>query len=772
MSITNSFVAGNAVQIGSVGGNVTLALDRPDYQVQWLAPTPPPTYTPQRHRTPSSLLDTKREVVPYRHRPAEEQRLLDWLATDAPSSVLLLHGAGGRGKTRLANAFAAHSHATGWSVAHALNRVTDKPWMLPTGTPNATTPGQGVLVAVDYAERWPADVLLTLITDLSRTHPTEKVRVLLLARSIQDLWQPLCDQLDRTPIELPEPIELVDLTDSPDARTWAFTEAAQAFHAALGLTGACPTAPPDLAHDDYASPLILHMTALAAVCAERDHEELPNRDELSGYLLAHERRSWPPHPNGGDAVFLAILFGPIDSEDNALELLQVAGVTDSTATSRSLLTWHDRVYPAPRTTLSPLLPDRFGEDFVAEHLKSYPRAAALIERVTQSHVFDSSAFRRPTAVLVAAAARHPHMCTTLWQVLPKCFGLYHTPSAELVQLAIAHAPFDIRTLLHDRLPGPKTGMRKLGLELTRSLMNDMTDDTPDQTRAGIFMNAASRLADVGSDHTLVLELAHRSTSLIMAAWRDGSNDLQMPAAQIVLNGGAHFAKAGDLPRALLLTETAIKILRRVNPDDRTDRDINLVCALNNLSNQLWQLDRTDEAEVAATEALELAERNTGFSLRMSDLAGAAALLSRRFATWKKMSEAVRASKVGAEIYLRLAHQSPEFYARHATVSLNEYATYVAMAGTPDQALIEIVRAIQIARRSLDADIEGFERELPQLLHNAAEIGLMTPAASNTSQAHAWATEAAERYRALLPSHPDLRPRLTEVLKLLREIDGR
>lgn len=37
-------------------------------------------------------------------------------------------------------------------------------------------------------------------------------------------------------------------------------------------------------------------------------------------------------------------------------------------------------------------------------------------------------------------------------------------------------------------------------------------------------------------------------------------------------------------------------------------------------------------------------------------------------------------------------------------------------------------------------------------------------------AHAYATEAAKRYRSLLPTHLDLEPNLAEVLTLLDEID--
>lgn len=765
-TITNAFIAGPAVQVGTVTGNVTIALSRPDYQVHWLGPTPPPAYIPERHRAPSRLLDTRRAVVPYRNRPTEQQRLLAWLDSEPPASVLLLHGAGGRGKTRLANAFAAHCHATRWRVAHALNSQTDKPSMLP-GTPSGDEPGTDVLVAVDYAERWPVDDLLTLISDLTREHSTVRLRILLLARSIQDLWQPLCDHLDPTPIELPDPIELRDLTDSPDARTGAFLEAAQAFHDALGLSGTCTTTPPDdLGHDDYASPLILHMAALSAVCAERDHEELPHRDELSGYLLAHERRLWPPHPHAADAVFLATLFGPAANEHSALSLFEIAGVTDGTATGRELLAWHDRVYPSQHG-LAPLLPDRFGEDYVASHLKTHPRAVELVERVALSK--RASLGPRPMTVLVAAAARNPHVRTVLWEILPRCPRLYLTPGAELIHLAIAHAPFAIKERLVNQLPHPELAMRRLGLELTRSMAEDLSDDMPAAVRAGVLMDLACRIADMEPD-AQVQDLVEHSTSLMMTAWRQAPSELAIPAARVMINGGVLSASTGDLPMALTRAETAIEILRSSESGDVVDREILLVLALVNLADYLEHSGREDECAEPEAEALELAEHATGAASMLPNLANVMTGLAKRFTRRNKVHEAVRAAEIGAKVYVRLSRRSPEFYALPAALSIDEVGIYRTLAGQPDEALETALVAVRLARNGLDADPSAFEPVLPRLLFNAASIEMMTSTAASAARAHEYATEAVERYQTLLPAHPMLTEQLEHALRLLREIE--
>ncbi|MDX8140816.1 hypothetical protein SK854_01745 [Lentzea sp. BCCO 10_0061] len=768
LKITNSFITGPAIQIGSVGGDVTIALNRRDYQVQWLRPTTTPSYLPQRHRTPSRLLDTRREVVPYLRRPAEERRLLDWLVSEPPASVLLLHGAGGRGKTRLANAFATHSHTSGWRVAHALNRLTDKHSMLPDA-PAAATPSADVLVVVDYAERWPIDLMLTLITDLAREHSAVKLRVLLLARSIQDLWQPLCDHLDPTPIELPEPIPLLDLTATPEDRVSAFAAAAQAFHTALGLGDACTTAPPeDLAHDDYASPLILHMAALAAVCAERSDEEVARRDELSGYLLAHERRLWPPHPKAADTVFLATLFGPVAGEDNALSLFEIAGLTSSATAGRELLMWHDRVYPSVRG-LPPLLPDRFGEDYVAEHLKAHPRAAELVRRVAQSGDVAPGVLRNPAAVLSAAAERHPHVREVIWELVPECPALYLTPNAELVRLATAHAPFLIRALLVDFLPHPSIGMRALGLELNRSLARDLTDDLPATTRVAVLMNLASRIAEIGDNPDMVWTLMHQCAAITLDP-SQASPEFANTAAHVMMNLSVHFARADDWPNAVMLAEKAVQVARGAGGDNEADRDICLVAALNNLSSHLRQADRDDESDAAAAEALEVAEHATGASIHVPGLAGVMTKLAGRFAGDQNMDDAVRAMWVAARTYLGLARTSPDFYTVEASASMNKLAGYQLLAGQLDQASTSIGVAVTIVRNALERGMTTLDSVLPLLLYNAAIVEHRSSTAVRTARARVFATEAAERYRAVLPRYPGLRDQLTKVLAFLREID--
>jgi hypothetical protein len=116
------------------------------------------------------------------------ERLRQWRDSgDRGMSVMLVHAPGGQGKTRLAAEFAARSHSHDLSVSYRWHDVQARQH-LSTSTPaNAdVVPGEptaGILVIVDYADRWPHSDLVRLLSDLRNDpHP---VRVLMVGRSVR-----------------------------------------------------------------------------------------------------------------------------------------------------------------------------------------------------------------------------------------------------------------------------------------------------------------------------------------------------------------------------------------------------------------------------------------------------------------------------------------------------------------------------------------------------------------------------------------------------------
>ncbi len=293
--VSGSLIGGDNIQIGAVAGSVVIMHDRPAYRLVVLTPGNQLPVVPDWQQQPSYLLDAQRQVVPFRprSRDAELATLTAWRDdSSARVSLRLVHGPGGQGKTRLASRFASHAHAAGWMVAQAVDKHPGLRGRLNHELNLSSVSGMGLLVVVDYAERWRLPVLVQLVGDLVVDDADRQVRVLLLARPGQRWWEDLRSELGRSCVEVAEPLELGPFAKPGVERIGAFDQAVEAFTQALGAPAARIPPPRDVAHPDYGTPLVLHMAALAAVCAHRDGEAVPGREELSAFLLEHERRGW------------------------------------------------------------------------------------------------------------------------------------------------------------------------------------------------------------------------------------------------------------------------------------------------------------------------------------------------------------------------------------------------------------------------------------------------------------------------------------------------
>lgn len=426
--MVGSSVGGHNIQIGSATGDVVILLDGPEYRLEFFTPTLAETgpLVGRARRQPSYLLDPQHQVVPYWPWPVEQHQIQGWLDDPEPVSVQLVTGPGGQGKTRLAGHVASACYRAGWAVAQAVERSP----RLRTGQISGPvlTGDQPLLVVVDYVERWRLGVLAQLVEALPLRYP--RVRVLLLARPGPGLWEDIAAELDRSGVELSDPLPLGELDAD---RAVVFADAAVAFAARLQVP--VPAAPPaqTLADPGYDSPLSVHMAALAAVCAAGEHQDVPGRpQDLTRFLLRHERRFWtaatearPGAVGAGvveQMVVVGTVLGPVRGMAAAVGLLRRARLADGDAHAGGLLAVYERLYPAQRAdpsggggvvevvTLQPLRPDRLGEDLVGVHLAGNPHTgsllAELLGELDPAVGVDGLAVRRCLIVLTAAAARH------------------------------------------------------------------------------------------------------------------------------------------------------------------------------------------------------------------------------------------------------------------------------------------------------------------------------------------------------------------------------
>ena len=428
---------------------------------------------------PAALVAARHEVVGFVGRDREMTDVGEWLADERVRAVRLVTGAGGQGKTRFALEVARAAAAGGWQVLIARHELDGG--LLAADDPVAVAEEPvGVLVVVDYADRWARPDLLAL---LSRPEATgAKLRLLLLGRS-DVFWSTLALTLARAGIGV-SARALPALPNDRGTRAAMFDAAVSAFAAqaaAGGPVDPATVARPDLSADGFALTLAVQVAALVAVmqAAELSTERiaragvdlLSDPAAVSRELLVREVDHWQklrerrPDPVTvstqvmARAVLVATLTRGLPA-DAAVELLAELGVG---VDPQTVVDEHSQCYPVTGRgqVLDPLYPDRLGEDFVAALMPGAPlgpadelslgfladpTAVGIVKMLT--HAEKVAAVRTPAwTILVEVARRWPHVAATLlpWireapALLVGCGGTVIARAATIAALGPALPP--------------------------------------------------------------------------------------------------------------------------------------------------------------------------------------------------------------------------------------------------------------------------------------------------------------------------------------------
>jgi hypothetical protein len=379
--------------------------------------------------SPSQLLSADHRVVKFWGRADDLRRLAEW--RDNPErghAVLLVHGPGGQGKTRLVSEFAERTRR---ESSFQVMIVRPKSFGADKPDSGGVADGNDLLILVDYAERWIVEDLLAVLTDGRFARNGRRIRVLLVARAAGLWWQSLRHMLAKIGFGA-DAMALGPIAAGPDDRAELFAEAAAAFSSLLPGADASAVLRPDLGAPEYGLVLTVHMAALAAVDATR-HPTLGGPTgvaDLSAYLLDREVAHWGGLQQSGAVkispammartVFTAILVGALPYAA-AINALSAVGITDDPATAGPILDDHAVCYPSgEQTSLEPLYPDRLAEDFLAlqipgHGLVSYaPQPWAI--PAARSLILGAGKAPWPSRVLetvVETGQRWPHVVTVL-----------------------------------------------------------------------------------------------------------------------------------------------------------------------------------------------------------------------------------------------------------------------------------------------------------------------------------------------------------------------
>ena len=751
------------------------------YQVAVLRLDPKPPPQELVDRAPSWLLAARYEVVAFAGRTRELGDLRSWRDTPgSEASVLLVHGPGGQGKTRLAAQFAQESAAAGWTVAAALHRSDPASSAKTGGTrEELRVDGHGLLLVVDYAERWPGGDLLALITSHQRA-AGGRVRVLLLARPAGTWWHDLAYRLTRAGITDADQLLLTALAARPQERAGLFTEAAAAFAPYLGMSDpAQVVSPRDLERDSaYGLVLTIHMAALAAVeASRRGQSPPPDARGLSGYVLDRERDHWAVLHEArritttpammGHTVYTATLTRAL-GHDDAVYALNRADVASDPASATITLGDHAVCYPPadPAMVLEPLYPDRLAEDFLAlstpGHSSEYPAdawAVTAAERLL-APAPDRTVpgwTRGGLAILIETAARWPHVASgVLYPLLAADPALALTAGgAALTRLAdLPGIDLALLEAIEAHLPsGRHVDLDPAAAVITISLhAHRLASATGDAERAHLYANLGYRLANASRPDE-ALAAAAEGTEIYRRLATARPDAFEPDLATSLNNLGNRLSEVGQRDEALAATAEGTEIYRRLATARPDAFEPNLATSLNNLGDRLSRLGSREEAAAAAAEATEIYRRlaTARPDAFEPDLAMSLTNLGAFLSGVGQRDEALAATAEATEIYRRLATARPDAFEPNLATSLSNLGASLSEVGSREEAAAAAAEATEIYRRLATARPDAFE---PNLATSLSNLGASLSEVGSREEAAAAAAEATEIYRRLATARPD------------------
>ncbi|WLQ67602.1 tetratricopeptide repeat protein [Streptomyces glycanivorans] len=712
---------------------------------------------------PSRMLNARFAVVDFTGRGEELADLYRW-REDAPRlAVRWLHAPGGAGKTRLAGQFAQDSVAEGWKVVTATHGPGSV--LPPPGSQDLRLDGTtGLLLIIDYADRWPLTHLTWLFSNALFHQSAVRTRVLLVARST-DGWPALRaslanEQADTSTRSLPPlPDGHGHGENGHGSRLEMFTAARDSFAARYGVPAADIGPPGPLAHPDFGLTLAVHMAALVAVDAHAADRRPPaDTAGLTVYLLDREHLHW--ERLYGDAthgltpseqayatlpavmrqtVFVAALTGPLSRPAGigVLETVQVGAPAERVITDHAVCyppagRWQDSV-------LEPLYPDRLAEDFLAltlpGHHADYPAAEwagstimALLSRRGNSGSDNddlppvSGWTPRAVTFLAAAAARWPHIGSGyLFPLLREDPHLaIAAGSAALAAVAnLDEIEPDLLAGIADHRPRSRhveldVGIAALVKRLAPYLLAALADDL--DGIAAVHRDLARCLSLAGL-HEEALTATEQALAVYRRLAADGTADHQLGLADAAGDRAVSLRDMGRPEEALADAEEATALWQRLAAADPAAYDGYLANTLTNMAALLIDLGRYEEAwpiaEKAVTEHRRLARDDPG---QLADLASSLSVFA---GSARKLGLRDRVLDLAREVVIirrQLAAIAPETHLPELATALSNLAACLRDSGQREEDALATGReAVTIRRRLTSINPAAFEADLANSL---------------------------------------------------------
>jgi tetratricopeptide (TPR) repeat protein len=757
-------VTGADLHVGSDGKPLYLL-------THWSRPQPPSSGWLA--ELPSRLLDARNHVVPFTGREAELGEFRRWRDGDTGFAVRWLYGPGGQGKTRLADEVAAEAHALGWAVVTAsagsgpIHRPAERQDLGTDGVP-------GLLLVVDYADRWPLSHLLLLLGNRLLTHAEVPVRVLFLART-DAVWQGLAGSLDEHRMRMSSSL-LEPLDGTGGARVRMFEAARSAFADRYGVeSGPAPAIGDLLGAPGFGLVLAVHMAALVSVDLDRREEPLPaDVAGLTLYLLDREQLHWANRYGRGGrlqpdlmrrVVFVATVCGTRSAGEAAESL---AGALPEHVDTALAADDHAACYPpgAAGDRLQPLYPDRLAEDFVALTLSGHSSpyqaetwAGPLLGKLLAR---DARGEARPwlphaMSTLAAAALRWDHLgAGHLYPLLRRDPALAVEAGGNSLAVLATAGGVDLGLLAEIEPHLPKG--RHLDLDLAAlTVLRRLADqrlaaaDGP-RERGHVHVDLGYRLNVAGHRERARTEMAAAVAAYRQAVAEEGVTGADGDLAHAVMNLAHTELDVGDRTAALASAEEARELYRSLAGRDPREHEPDLAYTWSTLGTVLAALGRHEEAVAACAEAVALYERLAAEDLDQYEGELAGALGNRGI--WRHgvgdYGEALADVRRAAAIYRRRAADDPNAWLHEVAAVLVNEGMQLNGLRRFDEAAAVMTESVAAYRQLAKTRPDSFEHFLATALSNLSEplseIG-------RTNEALAASAEAVTIRRRLAGTRP-------------------
>lgn len=730
------------------------------------APTPDPAWLLAQ---PSRLLDARYAVVGFTGRDAESAELSAWRGSRPRLAARWLHAPGGQGKTRLANEFARQSAAAGWKVVTAVHG-SGTIWSPPGSEDLRLGDAVGLLVVVDYADRWPRSDLAWLFSNILLHQPVP-TRLLLVARSVEP-WPSVRAELDRHQADTSDQA-LSTLPRTRGERERMYATARDAFAARYGSTQPAGAPPSGLLEDhEFGLTLAIHLAALVSVDATANGRPYPSDlIGLSAYLLDREREHWAKlYANSADgsgfrtpagvmarAVFVAVLTGSVPHRGGK----SILGRVDLEVHPDRVLSDHAVCYPPmdphQDAVLEPLHPDRLAEDFLALMLPGHGlhgHPADPWTATTTAVVLDSTDdvpprhLSRAITFLAAAAGRWPHVGVMhLYPLLLADPRHALSGGAALTSLAnLPTIPIDLLEAIEAVLPEERDVDLDVGIAAVASRLaaERLGADLEPVDRVRVQWDLSVLLSNAGRDEE-ALQVVEEAVALARQLVAGERATFEPDLADALATLGGALSRAGRWEESLHAATEAVDIRRRLAARDPAGFGPRLAMSLHNLSIALAAAGLRQDAVEAAEEAVAM-RRRPGFADDEAHLAGALDNLRVRLLEAGRPDEASALSEEAVLAHRNIAAANPAAFAPDLARALSNHSVILTKVGRHADAVAAAEEAVTMCRGLVKANRAAFEVDLATSLTN---LGNARSELREGDKAWEATSEAVEIYRTLV-----------------------